>query len=125
MGDPPPGSEEHPMKLITAVIEPDNADRVEAALKEAGVTGLTITAAQGFGHLGGEEKIWRGSRHVVDLHPKVRFEMVVAGREEAQLVVNVLAAATRTGRADGGKVWVGDVDWVVNLRTGAMNLDAI
>jgi nitrogen regulatory protein P-II 1 len=113
------------MKLITAVIEPDHVDRVKEALKEAGVTGLTITQAAGFGHPGGEEKIWRGATHIVDLHPKARLEMVVPGREDAERVVNVLAAATRTSKADGGKVWVTDVDWVVNLRTGAMNLDAI
>jgi nitrogen regulatory protein P-II 1 len=113
------------MKLITAVIEPDNADAVKEALKAVGVTGLTITKAEGFGHPGGEEKVWRGAKHVVDLHAKVRFEMVVAGREEAERIVNALVAATRTPGADGGKVWVGDVDWVVNLRTGAMNLDAI
>jgi len=113
------------MKLITAVIEPDHVDRVKEALKDAGVTGLTVSRAEGFGHPGGEERIWRGATHVVDLHPKVRLEMVVAGREEAERVVNVLVAATRMPKADGGKVWVGDVDWVVNLRTGAMNLDAI
>jgi nitrogen regulatory protein P-II 1 len=113
------------MKLITAVIEPNNVDAVKEALKSAGVTGLTISKAEGFGHPGGEEKIWRGAKHVVDLHAKVRLEMVVAGREEAERIVNVLVAATRTPRDDGGKVWVGDVDWVVNLRTGAMNLDAI
>ena len=113
------------MKLITAVIEPDHVDLVKDALKDAGVTGLTVSKAEGFGHPGGEEKIWRGAKHVVDLHPKVRLEMVVAGREDAERVVNVLAAATRRGKADGGKVWVVDVDWVVNLRSGAMNLDAI
>src|SRR5690349_21501161 len=98
------------MKLITAVIEPDHVDLVKEALKEAGVTGLTITKADGFGHPGGEEKIWRGSVHLVDLHPKVRLEMVVAGREQAERVVNVLAAATRRPKADGGKVWVTEVE---------------
>lgn len=114
------------MKLITAVIEPGRLEGAKDALKEIGITGMTVTKVEGFGRPGSEEKQFRGLRHVVDFHPKVRLELVVAGREEAEQVVNVLVAATSGGAADvGGKVWVGEVDWVVNLRTGAMNLDAI
>ena len=60
-----------------------------------------------------------------DLRGGARLELVVAGREQAELVVNVLAVATRQAGIDFGKVWVGDVDWVVSLRNGEMNLEAL
>lgn len=113
------------MKLITALVHPDSLDRVKEALKEAGVTGLTVTTAQGFGRRGGETTIYRGSALELDLVPRSRLEMVVAGRDEAERIVNVLRVATFSGQASDGKVWVGDVDWVVSLRTGEMNAEAI
>lgn len=113
------------MKLITAVIPADRLDEVKAALKTAGVTGLTVTQAQGFGRHGGETKIYRGSTYVVDLEPRLRLEMVVPGPSEVERIVNVLVASTSPGPTGDGKVWVGDVDWVVSLRTGEMNDDAV
>jgi nitrogen regulatory protein PII len=113
------------LKLITAVIPQDRLEDVKDALKAEGVTGLTVTLAQGFGRRGGEKKIWRGAEHVVDLQPKLRLEMVVPGRAEAERVVNVLVRSTGPGPVGEGKVWVGDVDWVVSLRTGEMNDDAL
>ena len=37
------------MKLITAIIKPFKAEDVKAALKDAGVKGITLTEVQGFG----------------------------------------------------------------------------
>lgn len=113
------------MKLVTALVHPDSLDHVKEALQEAGVTGLTVTLAQGFGRRGGETTIYRGSELKLDLIPRARLEMVVADRDEAERIVNVLRVATFRGEASDGKVWVGDVDWLVSLRTGEMNTDAI
>jgi nitrogen regulatory protein P-II 1 len=57
--------------------------------------------------------------------PKVRIEMVVADKAEAERVVNVVAAAARTGKIGDGKVWVTEVEWLVRIRTGEMDGDAI
>ena len=37
------------MKLITAVIKPSKLDDVKTALQGAGVAGMTVTEASGFG----------------------------------------------------------------------------
>lgn len=113
------------MKLITAVIRPAKLDEVKQALKDAGITGLTVSQAMGFGRQGGRTEIYRGSEVEVDLLPKVRLEMVVEDRLEVERIVNVLAQVTRSGAIGDGKVWVTDVEWVVRLRTGEMNLDAL
>lgn len=113
------------MKLITALIKPDRIDLVKESLKGAGVTGLTVSEAHGFGRRGGHTETYRGSEYQVDLVPRARLEMVVADRAEVEKVVNVLAQEVRIDQAPGGKVWVTDVEWVVSLRTGEMNDEAL
>lgn len=113
------------MKLITAVIASADIEQTKEMLKDAGITGLTISDARGFGRRGGTVEIYRGSEHVVDLMPRFRLEVVVADRAAVERVVNALAAAARVGGAPEGKVWVTDVEWVVSLRTGEMDDDAI
>jgi len=113
------------MKLITAIIKPFKVDEVKDALKAAGVTGLTVSEVKGFGRQGGHTEIYRGAEYTIDFMPKVQLEMVVEDREEVERVVNVLTAAARTGKIGDGKIWVTDVEWLVRIRTGEMNADAI
>ena len=113
------------MKLITAVVDPELLDTIRDALRDAGTTGLTISQAHGAGRRGGEVKTYRGAEYVDDLKAGARLELVVAGREEAEQIVNLLVGITHAHPSASGKVWVGDVDWVVSLRTGEMNLDAL
>jgi len=113
------------MKLITAIIKPFKVDEVKDALKAAGVTGLTVSEVKGFGRQGGHTEIYRGAEYTIDFMPKVQLEMVVEDRAEVERVVNVLTAAARTGKIGDGKIWVTDVEWLVRIRTGEMNADAI
>ncbi len=113
------------MKLITAIIKPFKLDEVKESLKEAGVTGLTVSEVKGFGRQGGHTELYRGAEYTIDFMPKVRLEMVVPDRQEAERIVNVIAAAARTGKIGDGKVWVSEVEWLVRIRTGEMNDDAI
>jgi nitrogen regulatory protein P-II 1 len=113
------------MKLVTAIIKPYKLDDVKEALKEAGVTGLTINEVKGFGRQGGHTELYRGAEYTIDFMPKVEIKMVVEDRAEAERVVNVVANAARTGKIGDGKIWVTDVEWLVRIRTGEMDTDAI
>ena len=48
------------MKLITAIIQPHKLDDVKEALAAAGVHGLTVSEANGYGRTGaiGDGKVW-------------------------------------------------------------------
>ena len=61
------------MKLVTAVIKPFKVDDVKVALKEAGITGMTITEVKGFGRQGGHTETYRGTEYQVDFLPKVKI----------------------------------------------------
>ena len=49
------------MKLITAIIKPEQADNVKKALNKIGVVGLTMTDVKGYGRQKGHTEFYRGS----------------------------------------------------------------
>src|SRR5690242_4488226 len=107
------------MKLITAVIKPFKLDDVKSALKEAGITGMTVTEVQGFGRQGGHTEVYRGAEYQVDFVPKVRLEAIVDDTLVDQ-VVNTIVEAAKTGKIGDGKVWTSPVDSLIRIRTGEM-----
>ena len=112
------------MKLVTAVIKPHTLDAVKTALQEAGVSGLTVSEAHGFGRQRGHTEVYRGAEYTVDLVPKVRLEVLVSD-DDATDIVDVLVKSARTGRIGDGKVWSVPVDDVVRVRTGERGADAL
>ena len=112
------------MKQITAVIKPFKLDEVKDALKAAGVQGMTVTEAKGFGRQGGHTEVYRGAEYQVDLVPKVRLDMVVDD-PLAPAVVEALVAAAATGEIGDGKVWVTEVSEITRIRTGEKGADAV
>lgn len=112
------------MKLITAIIRPEKLDEVREALAAAGVHGLTVSEAAGFGRQRGHVEVYRGAGYAVDLLPKVRLE-VVAEELEASGAVDVIVAAANTGRPGDGKVWVTTIDEVLRVSTGERGVAAV
>lgn len=112
------------MKLITAIVKPFKLDDVKDALKAAGVSGMTVTEARGFGRQGGHVETYRGAEYNVDLVPKVRLDILV-DQSVVDQVVDVLVKAAGTGKIGDGKVWVTDVSRVVRIRTGEEGTSAI
>jgi len=112
------------MKLITAVIKPFKLDDVKDALKEAGITGITVSEVRGFGRQGGHTETYRGAEYKIDFVPKVSVEVVVD-----ESVVDGAVEAIKTGAATGkigdGKIWVSDVDRIIRIRTGEEGTDAV
>jgi len=105
------------MKLITAIIKPQKLEDVKEALVSAGVTGMTVSEAKGFGRQLGLTEVYRGAQYKVDLIPKIRLEVVVASNS-AEKVIKVIADGARTGNIGDGKVWATSVDSVTRVRTG-------
>jgi nitrogen regulatory protein P-II 1 len=112
------------VKLITAVIKPFKVDDVKAALKGAGINGITVSEVQGFGRQAGHTEVYRGAEYTVELVPKAKLEVLVDdGAVDA--VVDALAGAASTGKIGDGKVWVTDVVSVLRIRTGERGADAL
>src|SRR5271154_1497832 len=111
------------MKLIVAVLKPFKFDDVKEALKTAGVSGMTLTEAQGFGRQRGHTEVYRGAEYDVDFVPKLRIEVLVDDAEADEVVAAIVTNAA-TGKIGDGKVWVIPVEEVVRVRTGERGKDA-
>jgi len=112
------------MKLITAIIKPSRLDPVLDALKDVGVSGLTVSEVRGFGRQKGKTEVYRGAEYEVKLLPKVKIE-VAASAELVEKAVDAIASAAKTGKIGDGKVWVVDLDSVLRIRTGETDRAAI
>jgi nitrogen regulatory protein P-II 1 len=112
------------MKLITAIVKPFKLDDVKDALHAAGIKGMTVSEASGFGRQRGHTEVYRGAEYTVDLVPKVRLEVLVDDKD-ANSVVDVIVKAASTGSIGDGKVWTTPVEQVVRVRTGEKGPDAI
>lgn len=112
------------MKLVTAVVRPYSLDSIKQALQDAGVAGLTVTEAQGFGRQRGHTEVYRGAEYTIDFVPKLRIEILVDDAEAGR-IVEVLTAAASSGKIGDGKIWVLPVDDVIRVRTGERGADAL
>jgi nitrogen regulatory protein P-II 1 len=104
------------MKKIEAIIKPHRLDGVMEKLRQAGVTGMTISDVKGFGRTGGHREVYRGSAYFVDFVPKVRIEILVKD-EMLHDVVALVVETARTGKIGDGKILVYTVEDAIRIRT--------
>src|ERR1700689_5559746 len=112
------------MKLVVAVLKPFKLEEVKEALKTAGVQGMTVAEAQGFGRQRGHTEVYRGAEYEVDFVPKIRIEVLVDDTQVDDVVTAVVATAN-TDKSGEGKVWVLPFEAVVRVRTGERGPDAL
>ena len=112
------------MKKIEAIIKPFKLDEVKEALHEAGVSGITVIEAKGFGRQKGHTELYRGAEYVVDFLPKVKLEIVLTDAA-VDAAVEAIRKAAQTGRIGDGKIFVSAIDGAVRIRTGETGSDAI
>lgn len=112
------------MKQIVAIIKPHKLDDVKESLQEAGVQGITVTEARGFGRQRGQTEVYRGAEYKVEFLPKIRLEIAVAD-DMVERVIDAVVGATCTGEIGDGKIFVLPLEEVVRIRTGERGSDAL
>jgi len=106
------------------IIKPFKLDEVKEALQEAGLQGITVTEAKGFGRQKGHTELYRGAEYVVDFLPKVKIE-VVLGDDSVEAAIEAIRKAAQTGRIGDGKIFVSNIEEVIRIRTGETGMDAV
>lgn len=112
------------MKLIVAIIRPENLADVKRALFHVGVTGMTLSRVSGHG---GERDVvqqYRGESVVLEFHEKVRIE-IACSEEFVERTIDAICNGARTGNVGDGKIFVMPLDHTVRIRTGERDNDAL
>ena len=112
------------MRLLTGILKPFKLDEVKDALQAAGITGMTVSEASGFGRQRGHTEVYRGAEYTVDLVPKVRLEVLV-NDADVESALDLIVKAAFTGSIGDGKVWTTSVEQVIRVRTGERGSEAI
>ena len=112
------------MQKITAIVRPEKLEPLKEALFAAQVSGMTISQVQGCGKQHGWKEYYRGTEVMLNMIPKVKFELVVDDGEVGPLV-DLIRATARTGEVGDGKIFVFPVEDVVRIRTGETGEDAV
>ena len=105
------------MKLITAIIKPHILDAARDALSKAGIQGLTVTEARGFGRQKGHTEVYRVAEYSVDFVPKIKIDLVVDD-DQVDGAVTAINDSARTGEIGDGKIFVSDIAQAIRIRTG-------
>ena len=74
------------MKKITAIVRPEKLEPLKEALFAAQVSGMTVSQVQGCGKQHGWKEHYRGTEIMLNMIPKVKFELVVDDAETGPLV---------------------------------------
>ena len=112
------------MKLIVAIVRPEQLSDVLEALFHADVRGLTISRVQGHGGEMEHVESYRGTSVKMALAEKVRLEIAVSNHFVAPTVDAILNAA-RTGEVGDGKILVLPIEKIYRIRTGEQDQDAV
>jgi nitrogen regulatory protein P-II 1 len=112
------------MKKIEAIIRPDRLQRVQDALDELGVSGLTVSEVMGCGRQKGYTEQYRGSRANISLLPKLKVESVVPD-ELVERAVTAVVGAAYTGEIGDGRLFVYGCEQSIRIRTGERGEESV
>lgn len=112
------------MRKIEAIIHSHKLDDVKSSLISVGVIGMTISEVKAFGHKKGLTTRYRGTEYRIDFTTKIKVEAIVED-EMADLVVQQISLAARTGEIGDGKIFVSNAEQIIRIRTEEMGIAAI
>lgn len=112
------------MKRVIAIVRPEKLEPLKDALFAADVSGMTISQVMGCGNQHGWSEYFRGTEVLLNMIPKVKFELVVDDGAVDSLV-KLICDTAATGEVGDGKIFISPVEEVIRIRTGERGVDAI
>jgi nitrogen regulatory protein P-II 2 len=105
------------MKLIVAIIRPEQLHSVKEALYLSQVFKITVSNALGCGEEKGYHETFRGFDREVELLKKVRLEIAV-NEDYVQPTVDAIIRGARTNEVGDGKIFILPLEECIRIRTG-------
>lgn len=112
------------LKKIEAIVRQSKMSEVLDELNRQQVYGVTVTQVMGCGKQKGRVQHYRGSEHIINLHPKSKLEIVVKDSWVEQIIEAIIKVAN-TGEIGDGKIFIHNVEDAVRIRTGERGEDAL
>ena len=112
------------MKRITAIVRPEKLEPHKQALFAADVSGMTITQVMGCGNQHGWSEFYRGTEVLLNMIPKLKFELVVPD-DSVDGLVDLICDTAATGEVGDGKIFISPVEEIVRIRTRERGEEAI
>ncbi len=104
-------------KKIEAIVRLERMHHVKDSLISAGVGGMTISQATGWGKERAIQLLGRAGKIMeIDLLPKAKFEIIVDD-SKVDKVVQTIIEASKTGSVGDGIIIISDVNRCINIRT--------
>lgn len=111
------------MKLIRAIIKPEQLDSVRRALEANGFKGMTITEIEGSGEDRSGSPETRSGSILKELQRGLQIEIVV-DYYRVDLLVSTIAEACKTGAMEDGRIFVLQVERAILVRGGKTQEEA-
>ena len=113
-----------PVKRLVAIIRPFKLDDVKEALVSAGITGMTVDEARGFGRQKGQIEQYRGTDFKVEFLQKLRIE-IITDDDAIEKAIQIISQTAKTGEIGDGKIFVSPIEEAIRIRTGERGTSAI
>ena len=109
---------------IDIIFKEERLYALKDAMRELGITGMTVTHVMGYGQQKGTPEYYRGVEMETNLLPKVQMSIVVS-KVPVSSVVEIAKKILYTGHIGDGKIFISDVENVIKVRTGEEGYDAL
>lgn len=106
------------MKEIEFIIKPEKMESLQRVLNNCGANGVIMTYLSGYGHQRGLKQVY--TRDEVSggvFLPKLSFRTIVSADKVDEIVEKVVAELS-SGSFGDGKIFVRNIEEVVQIRTG-------
>ena len=112
------------MKLIKAIIRPEQLNNVLKHLYKEEVQGITVSRVQGHGGESEQVETYRGTTVKKTLSEKVMLDIAVSEPFVDRTIQSILQGG-RTGEVGDGKIFVLPIEKVYRIRTGEEDESAV
>ena len=109
------------MKEVKAYVRPALSHKVIEALKNAGVTNLSIVHVKGFGLFEDPQTTQYDAEFIEQASEMMRLE-IICDADDAVRYVSAIQENAHTGKSGDGAIFVSEIERAVKIKTGEEGL---
>jgi len=113
------------MKLIIAVIQPEELPYIKEELLKREIYKFTVTNAKGQGKEIPVQEVYRGISYEISLLKKVRLEIAVNDEYVDAVIEAITTVAKKDSDKGRGKIFILPIEQCIRIRTSETGSDAI